>query len=91
MVSNTCLGYTELIVAAGLRVGANMRGAIVPVVVEEVLDAALDAGHLQQLMDAWSLCWIPFQHHGQDIGHIAREVGWQRSIFTLDDSLGKLV
>lgn len=61
------------------------------VVVEEVLDAVLNAGHLQQLVDVGSLGWVPLEHHGQDFSHLAGEVGWQWRILTLNDSLGKLV
>ena len=61
------------------------------ILLEEFLYSILDAGHLEQLMNIWSLSWISLQHERQDVGHILREVRWQRSVLSLNDSLSELM
>ena len=58
---------------------------------EESLNAALDDGNLEQLVDCRSLRWVLLQHHLDDVGHGRREVLWQRGVLTLNDFLGQLV
>lgn len=55
-------------------------GELIPegVTLEESLDTALDDGHLQELVDRWSLGWVSLEHHSNQVGNCGREMSWQR-------------